>query len=123
MKCPLCNSIIRNSESSKAKKAEYARRWRKENIEHYEFEQLVSEMIPLKFTLSSQVSAYIMNNRLGYKYKNISGIVKMEQDGNIWNFDGGFPPRIYAKVCSRLGLNNKGSHARVVDFKSFNDLM
>ena len=95
----------------------------KENIEHYEFEQLMSEMIPLKFTLSSQVSAYIMNNRLGYKYKNISGIVKMEQDGNIWNFDGGFPPRIYAKVCSRLGLNNKGSHARVVDFKSFNDLM
>jgi hypothetical protein len=63
-----------------------------------------------------------MRNQLGYKYKNISGIVQMEKDGNIWDFRGGFPPNIYAKICSKLNLKNEGSHARVVNFNSFEKL-
>jgi len=63
-----------------------------------------------------------MDNKLGHKYRNISGVVKMKEGANTWKFDGGFPPKIYRNLCRRLGLSNNGSHTRVVDFKSFNDL-
>lgn len=90
-----------------------------QEIEHNEFEQLIAEITPLGFTHSSQVSSYIMKNKLGYKYKNISGIIKMECDGRTWKFKGGFPPIIYAQICSKLGLGNQGSYAKVVGFNSF----
>ena len=90
-------------------------------IEDKEFKQLVEEMIPLNFTKSYQVSAYIMEKELGKKYKNISGIVTMEQEGRQWDFKGGFPPNIYAQLCSKLNLGNNGSYARVTGFKSFKD--
>ena len=93
-----------------------------EEAEEKEFEQLVAEMKPLGITKSNEVSCYIMKNRLGNKYKNISGIVMMEQDGTSWDFKGGFPPDIYARLCEQLGLSNQGSRARAVGFKSFKDL-
>jgi cold shock CspA family protein len=91
-------------------------------IEDKEFRQLVEEMAPLGFTHSNQVSSYIMRNRLGDKYKNISGVLTIEKDGNTWNFNGGFPPKIYAKLCSELDLGNQGTFAQVVGFTSFNEL-
>ena len=93
-----------------------------EEIEEKEFEQLVAEMKPLGITHSNQVSDYIMKNRLGYKYKNISGIVEMEKNGTSWNLKGGFPTIIYARLCEELGLSNQGSRARAVGFKPFKDL-
>lgn len=93
-----------------------------EDIEEKEFEQLVAEIRSLGFTESKDVSWYIMNNRLGDKYKHISGVIKMEQDGNTWDFKGGFPPRIFARLCSELDLNNQNSRARVVGFTPFKDL-
>tara|TARA_R110000737_G_scaffold309794_1_gene318246 strand:+ start:2257 stop:3087 length:831 start_codon:yes stop_codon:yes gene_type:complete len=91
-------------------------------IESNEFKQLIAEMIPLYFTHSSQVSSYIMRNKLGLKYKHISGVVIMEKNGNTWDFRGGFPPNIYAQICSALDLDNNGSYAKVVGFNSFNKL-
>lgn len=93
-----------------------------EEAEEKEFEQLVAEMKPYGFTESRNVSLYIKNNMLGYKYKNISGIVKMEQHGNSWDFEGGFPPNIYARLCEKLELNNQGTRARAVGFKPFKSL-
>lgn len=93
-----------------------------EETEEKEFQQLVEELKPKGFTHSKQVSTYIVKNRLGEKYKHISGIVRMEQAGTSWNFIGGFPPKIYAKLCSELGLDNQGSSAKPVDFKPFKDL-
>ena len=92
-------------------------------IEGGEFEQLVVELISLRFMYSSQVSAYIMSNKLGSKYKNISGVLTMAKDGREWAFNGGFPPNIYARLCSRLDLNNKGSRAKVIRFKSFKKII
>ena len=91
-------------------------------VEEKEFEQLVSEMAPLGFTESAQVSAYIVRNKLGYKYKNISGILEMELNGNTWNFKGGFPPRIYARLCQELGLGNRETQAKPGKFESFKEL-
>lgn len=112
---------LQKIENDKRQKLIEAQRLQQE-VEDTEFKQLVAEMSRLRFTHSTQVSSYIMNNRLGNKYKNISGVVKMEQDGDTWNFNGGFPPRIYAKLCSELGLNNQGTSARAVGFKSFKEL-
>jgi hypothetical protein len=92
------------------------------DIEEKEFEQLVVEMKVLGITESKYVSRYIMSNKLGHKYKNISGIVKMEHDGTVWDFKGGFPPEIYARLCNELGLRNQGTRARALSFKAFKDL-
>lgn len=91
-------------------------------IEHEEFELLVDEMESQDFTMSGQVSNYIISNRLGDKYKHISGILEMENNGSSWKFNGGFPPKIYAMLCERLNLGNKGTEARVVGFTPFKDL-
>jgi len=91
-------------------------------IEEEEFELLVAEIEPKKFSMSGQVSNYIVKNRLGDKYKNISGVLEMEKNGSLWKFNGGFPPRIYARLCNRLDLDNKRTGSKVVGFTSFKDL-
>jgi cold shock CspA family protein len=93
-----------------------------EIAEKEEFRQLVAEMSALGFTHSKQVSAYIVRHRLGYKYQHISGILQMEMEGNVWNFNGGFPPKVYARLCEELKLGNQGSRAKPVAFTSYRDI-
>jgi len=109
---------LQKIEEEKAEKLRAEQRVQQQ-IEDNEFEQLVAEMTPLGFTHASEVSSYIRENKLGRKYKNISGVVIMEQEGRIWDFNGGFPKDIYARLCSKLNLDNEGSHARVVGFNPF----
>ncbi|MDX7839503.1 hypothetical protein SJS76_08145 [Aeromonas caviae] len=93
-----------------------------EQLEEDEFKSLVAETTKFAFTHSNQVSHYIVSNRLGYKYKNISGVLQMELDGTTWDFKGGFPPNIYAKLCDELGLSNSGTRAKAVAFESFGNI-
>jgi hypothetical protein len=94
-----------------------------EGVEEEEFRQLVEEISALRFTQSKQVSAYIVSNRLGHKYKHISGILQMELGGEVWNFNGGFPPNIYARLCDALGLGNQGSRAVPLAFTPYKDII
>lgn len=110
--------IIEQEKRQQQRDAERAQ----EQLEEKEFKNLVNEMKHFGFKHSSQVSSYIVSNRLGYKYKNISGILQMELDGTTWNFKGGFPPKIYAKLCDELGLSNNGTRARAVSFESFGNI-
>lgn len=87
-----------------------------------EFRELVAEMSEIGFTNSSQVSEYITRNRLGNKYKNISGKLEMIMEDNVWDFDGGFPPKIYARLCKELGLRNQGSKAVPGKFTPYKDI-
>lgn len=87
-----------------------------------EFEQLITEMRPLTFTSSKQLSAYIVKHQLGYKYPNISGIVRMEEGVTQWDFHGGFSPGIYKKICRELRLDNEGTSARPVGFTPFKNI-
>lgn len=103
------------------KEAEDAKRAAERDMENAEFDALVAEVEPYRFTTSSQVSHYIVKNRLGYKYKKISGYITMELDGRQWDFKGGFPPKIYAQLCEAIGLNNNGSRARVIGVETFED--
>lgn len=93
-----------------------------ETLKEDEFQQLINEIKPLGFSTSSQVSNYIVINKLGVKYQNISGILEMTKDGTSWNFRGGFPPKIYARLCNELGLGNNGSCAQAGKFTSFKDV-
>ncbi len=93
-----------------------------EKIKADELHQLVTEMRPLRFTHSKQLSKYIEKNQLGYRYPNISGIVIMEDGGTEWEFHGGFPPKIYRMICRELGLDNQGTSARAVRFTPFKDV-
>ncbi|MBF0208748.1 MAG: hypothetical protein HQK53_17920 [Oligoflexia bacterium] len=95
----------------------------RENAENEEFRQLVAEMSALKFTSSSQVSNYIVRNRLGYNYKHISGILEMELDDERWKFNGGIQPKIYARLCEELGLGNQRSLATPVAFTAYKDII
>ena len=95
----------------------------KERLEEQEFRQLVEEMSAFSFTHSRQVSAYIVRNKLGWKYKNISGILQMKRNSDIWDFNGGFPPKIYARLCKELGLENQGSKAVPSKFTPYKDIL
>lgn len=86
-----------------------------------EFHKLITDMRPLKFKTSKQLSKYIVINQLGYKYPNISGIVRMEEADTQWNFHGGFPVDMYKKICEILDLHNQGTSARAVGFTPFKD--
>ena len=91
-------------------------------IEEEEFSLLVKEISKLGFTHSKQVSEYIVRNRLGHKYKNISGVLQMQVRGTEWSFNGGFPPNIYARLCCELDLENQGSEAKPKGFRSYKEL-
>ena len=95
---------------------------RRAQLEDAEFKALVEEVSAKGFTESRQVSNYIMANKLGRKYRNISGVLELERDGDAWRYHGGFPPHIYARLCEALELGQKPSDARVAGFKSFSDL-
>lgn len=87
-----------------------------------EYKQIIEEMKPLGFTHSKEVSDYIIKNKLRKKYKNISGVVKMEKEGSSWDFNGGLPRNVYARICQDLDLENEGSNAKAIGFESYNDL-
>lgn len=93
-----------------------------EKIKADELYQLVTEMRPLGFTHSKELSNYIVRHKLGYRYPNISGIVIMEDGGTEWEFPGGFPPDIYKMICIELDLANQGTSARPVAFTPFKDV-
>lgn len=101
---------------------ELARKYSLSIVEAEELHELLKEMRPLKFTHSHLLSQYIVKNKLGYKYQNISGIVKMEDKGTSWDFRGGFPPKMYSIICQELKLGNKRTNAKVVEFTSFKNL-
>ncbi len=87
-----------------------------------ELYKLLDDMLPLGFTRSNQLSNYIVRHKLGHKYPNISGIVRMMVEGTEWDFQGGFPPWIYAIICDELELTNQGTRARAVGFISFKEM-
>ncbi|MBN3947371.1 MAG: cold shock domain-containing protein [Nostoc sp. NMS7] len=87
-----------------------------------ELHQLLTEMRPLNFTRSNQLSVYIVKHQLGYKYQYISGILRMRNADREWDFHGGFPPRIYKIICEELRLGNQGSYAEPGVFIPFKDV-
>ncbi len=111
----------RKIEAIKREKAEEKASIQK-RIEEDEFARLVAEISALGFTHSKQVSEYIVQRRLGDKYKNISGVLEMQMRGKKYDFDGGFPPKIYARLCSELDLENQGSDAKPIGFRSYKEI-
>lgn len=99
-----------------------AQRHRLADEEADELARLLAAMRPLNFATSKQLSNHITSHRLGHEYPTIAGIVEMAEDDEMWDFDGGFPPRIYRIICSELGLSNQGTRARPVGFRSYAEI-
>ena len=87
-----------------------------------EFKMLVAEMRPKRFTMSCQVSRYIVKHQLGRKYKFISGYIDFENSVSSWTFKGGISPAYYARLCSALNLGNKRTNSYVRSFTPYADL-
>ena len=102
--------------------SELARTYSLTKTESDELENLIAEVDAKGFTLSSELSNYITRHKLGNTYPNISGLVKMQDGLDSWNFNGGFPSSIYRIVCKELLLKGKDTTARVVGFKSYKDI-
>lgn len=98
------------------------RRTEESELEREEFERLVSEMEPLGFTRSAEVSRYIRDNKLGKRYPHISGCLTMSMKGREWSFDGGISQSWYAALCRRFGLDGRYSGARVERFVSYSTM-
>lgn len=87
-----------------------------------ELHQLLTEMRPLKFKRSKELSAHIVKHQLGYRYPNISGIVRMREADREWDFRGGFSPDIYKVICRELNLDNQRTNAEPVGFTPFKNV-
>ena len=88
------------------------------NIEK-QIEELVAFFEPMRFTKSSQLSNYIAENQLGYKYPDLSGYLELTNGDDAWEFEGAIHPKYYAEVCYRLGLDNENSGSIPQSFESF----
>ena len=84
-----------------------------------EFQMLVMEMRPKGFRMSWQVSRYIVEHKLGRKYKFISGLLDFENSYSSWTFKGGISPKYYARLCRALNLANKKTDSYVRDFTPY----
>lgn len=84
-----------------------------------EFWSLVKECRKFGFRESRQVTKYIMDNKLGNKYKYIAGGLHMKRDGDRWTYPGGISPEYYGKLCRELNLHKRYSDASVEKFESF----
>ncbi|MCJ8314343.1 MAG: hypothetical protein HRU38_17180 [Saccharospirillaceae bacterium] len=91
------------------------------SVQSEELSLLISDMSEKNFRLSSELSKYITSNKLGNVYPNIAGIVRMSNDENEWNFDGGFSTGLYRIICEELQLTDKGTSARAIKFTSYQD--
>ena len=94
----------------------------KSKAEADELAQLLAEMRPLNFTYRDELSKYIIENQLSYRYPNISGIVRMKEGDIEWNFLGGFSQDIYRIISQKLNLCDRGTNARAIGFTSFKDI-
>lgn len=87
-----------------------------------ELYNLLNHVDSHNFKYSKELSNYITQNQLGHRYPNISGIVYMEDGNDCWDFDGGFPKKIYTIICKELNLEGQHSSAKATGFTSYNDM-
>lgn len=90
------------------------------SVKSEELSLLLDEVTEKNFTYSYELSNYITSNKLENKYPNIAGIVTMSDNEHEWDFDG-FPKDIYRIICKELSLIDKGTSARPVGFRFYQD--
>lgn len=90
------------------------------NIEK-QIEELVAFFKPMRFRKSSQLSNYIAENQLGYKYPDLSGYLELTNGDDTWEFEGAIHPKYYAEICYRLELYNENSDSIPKRFESYRE--
>lgn len=90
-------------------------------IEAQELDALIQRVRNQNFKYSDELTRYITDNNLGEIYPNISGIVRMKDVVNEWDYEGGFSKKIYAIICHELNLKNKNSGAQAIGFTPYSE--
>jgi len=91
-------------------------------VEQKEFIALLNEIKEHNFRNSKELTEYIRKNRLGLKYKNIAGEVKMRNvDGREWTLSGGIAPSYFARLCRELRFN-KSHNCEPTEFTPYKNL-
>lgn len=85
-----------------------------------QLEELVTFFEPMEFRKSSDLSKYIVEHQLGYKFPDLSGYLELSDGFDTWEFEGAIHPEYYAEVCYRLRLDND-SNAIPGGFESFSE--
>lgn len=62
-----------------------AKKYNLKKVEADELHKLLIDMRLLDFKYSKFLSKYIVKHKLGYKYPNISGIVRMRESETEWD--------------------------------------
>lgn len=96
---------------------------KKKNIYDTNIEKQIDDLVaffkPMRFRKSSQLSNYIAENQLGYKYPDLSGYLELTNGDDTWEFEGAIHPKYYAEICYRLELDNEYSDSIPQSFESF----
>lgn len=87
-----------------------------------ELRLLVADCRNRGFKTSYQVSKYIVDNRLGYRYRHIAGDLHLRKSYDQWIYKGAIAPKYYRMLCIELGLGNKHSDAEVEKFRSYAEM-
>lgn len=87
-----------------------------------ELRLLVADCRNRGFKTSYQVSKYIVDNRLGYRYSHIAGDLHLRKSHDKWVYNGGIAPKYYRMLCIELGLGNRRSNAEVEKFRSYAEM-
>jgi len=118
----LCKGSSNSLDLNESEDERFKYKYSMSSTEANELKRLLKNMEALGFTKSSDLSKYITDNKLGEQYPNISGIVLMQDGGEEWDFEGGFPRKIYRIICEELNLQSNHTSAQAIGFKPFNDI-
>lgn len=95
---------------------------RLERDEYFQYLKLLNEAKEQGFSTPKELSEFINENKLGYKYPDIAGVITMTNNsGSDWKFKGGISPKIYKYLCFDLGFSQRGNNFSVKGFKSYRD--
>lgn len=117
----LLDELFESAAKDSIKKVKEAKEGEKlsDRSEEEQYQALVEKMRPKNFTLSHEVSMYIIQHKLHEKYGKLAGNLELEKNGSSFTYRGGISPAFYARLCQDLNLGDKNSGARIIGFTSY----
>lgn len=94
----------------------------KTNIKEREFEELVQECQNKDFKRGSEIRDYIREHKLSYKYKHISGHLRVFYGLCGRKYAAALEPHYYTALREALGLSKKKTKPHIREFTSYYEL-
>lgn len=121
---PLVSSPEEMSQKAKLKKEKDNFSNRYNFLSEYEKSELIELVSFAKdnhVNTSWELTNLITKYKLGKRFPNLTGDLKMKNEHTDWTYRNALSPRIYKIICDELNLNNKGTSSKVVSFRKNKD--